>query len=79
VATLTFTPRALINTITDYTTTGTGLSSEQYSYDANLRVTGATATWLNSNGSSGTILSQSKTYDPSSNVTSLSTSLVTVP
>lgn len=79
VATLTCTPRAQINTITDYTTTGTGLSSEQYSYDANLRVTGATATWLSVSGSSGTILSQSKTYDPSSNVTSLSTSLAAVP
>jgi YD repeat-containing protein len=79
VALLTFTPRAQINTITDYTTTGTGLSSEQYSYDANLRATGATATWLSGSGSSGTILSQSKTYDPASNVTSLSTTLAAVP
>ncbi len=79
VALLTFTPRAQINTITDYTTTGTGLSSEQYSYDANLRSIGATATWLSGSGSSGTILSQSKTYDSASNVTSLSTTLAAVP
>jgi len=79
VATLTFTPRALINTITYLTTTGTGLSSEQYSYDANLRPTGASATWLSGSGSSGTILSQNRTYDPASNVTSLSTTLAAVP
>src|SRR5216683_2210910 len=79
VALLTFTPRAQINTITDYTTSGTGLSSEQYSYDANLRATGATATWLSGSGSSGTILSQSRSYDPASNVTSLSTTLAAVP
>ena len=53
VALLTFTPCAQINTITDYTTSGTGLSSEQYSYDANLRATGASATWLSASGSSG--------------------------
>ncbi len=79
VATLTFTPRALINTVTYLTTASTGLSSEQYSYDANLRATGDTATWLSGSGSSGTILSQSKTYDPASNVTSLSTTLAAVP
>ncbi len=79
VATLTFTPRALINTVTYLTTASTGLSSEQYSYDANLRSTGATATWLSGSGSSGTILSQNRTYDPASNVTSLSTTLAAVP
>jgi len=79
VALLTFTPRAQINTITNYTTASTGLSSEQYSYDANLRPTGATATWLSGSGTSGTILSQNRTYDPASNVTSLSTTLAAVP
>jgi len=79
VATLTFTPRALINTVTYLTTAGTGLSSEQYSYDANLRPTSASATWLSGSGSSGTILSQSRTYDLASNVTSLSTTLAAVP
>jgi len=79
VATLTFTPRAQINTVTYLTTASTGLSSEQYSYDANLRATGATATWLSGSGSSGTILSQSRSYDPASNVTSLSTTLAAVP
>jgi RHS repeat-associated protein len=79
VATLTFTPRAQINTVTYLTTSSTGLSSEQYSYDANLRATGVSATWLSGSGSSGTILSQNRTYDPSSNVTSLSTTLAAVP
>jgi len=79
VATLTFTPRAQINTIAYLTTASTGLSSEQYSYDANLRPTGATATWLSGSGTSGTILSQNRTYDPASNVTSLSTTLAAVP
>jgi hypothetical protein len=78
VALLTFTPRALINTITYLTTVSTGLSSEQYSYDANLRATGASATWLSSSRNSGTILSQNRTYDPASNVTSLSTTLAAV-
>ncbi len=79
VATLTFTPRALINTITYLTTASTELSSEQYSYDADLRATGATATWLSGSGNSGTILSQSRTYDPASDVTSLLTTLAAVP
>ncbi len=79
VATLTFTPRALINTVTYLTTASTGLSSEQFGYDANLRPTSASATWLSGSGSSGTILSQSRTYDPASNVTSLSTTLAAVP
>jgi len=69
----------VINTVTYLTTASTGLSSEQYSYDADLRATGATATWLSGSGSSGTILSQTRTYDPSSNVTSLSTTLAAVP
>ena len=46
----------MINTVTYLTTSSTRLSSEQYSYDANLRATGATATWLSGSGSSGTIL-----------------------
>ncbi len=79
VATLTFTPRAQINTVTYLTTASTGLSSEQYSYDANLRATGATATWLSGSGSSGTIFSQTSSYDPASNITSLSTTLAAVP
>ncbi len=78
-ATLTFTPRAQINTVTYLTTASTGLSSEQYSYDANLRATGATATWLSGSGSSGTIFSQTSSYDPASNITSLSTTLAAVP
>ncbi len=79
VATLTITPRAQINTITYLTSSSTGLSSEQYSYDANLRATGVSATWLSGSGNSGTILSQNRSYDPASNVTSLSTTLAAVP
>ena len=79
VATLTFTPRAQINTVTYLTTASTGLSSEQFGYDANLRPTSASATWLSGSGSSGTILSQNRTYDPASNVTNLSTTLAAVP
>ena len=79
VATLTFTPRVQINTLTYLTTAGTGLASEQFGYDATLRPTSASATWLSGSGSSGTILSQSRTYDPASNVTSLSTTLAAVP
>ncbi len=79
VASLTFTPHGLINTITLQTTTGSGLASEQFSYDANLRPRATTATWQSGSGTSGTILTQSRSYDAASNVTSLSTVLSGVP
>jgi len=79
VATLTFTPRALINTINLQTTAGSALASEQFGYDANERPTSTNASWQSGSGTSGTILTQSRSYDPASNVTSLSTVLSGVP
>jgi RHS repeat-associated protein len=58
---------------------GGALATEQFGYDANLRPTSASATWQNGSGSSGTILSQSRSYDAVSNVTSVSTVLSPVP
>src|SRR5262249_12973189 len=69
----------LINTMTFLTTSSTGLASEQFSYDANLRPTSTSATWLGGSGTSGTILTQSRSYDSASNVTSVSTVLSSVP
>jgi YD repeat-containing protein len=66
--------------LTSQTSSGSGtLASEQFSYDANLRLTSTSATWQNGSGSSGTILSQSRSYDAASNVTNLSTTLASVP
>src|SRR5579863_194572 len=80
VASLTFTPRALPSILTFQTASGGGaLASEQFSYDATLRPTSTSATWLSGSGTSGMILSQSRSYDAASNVTGVSTLLASVP
>jgi RHS repeat-associated protein len=80
VVSLTFTAHGLPNILTYQTSSGSGaLASEQFSYDANLRPLGTSATWQNGSGSSGTILTQSRSYDAASNVTNVSTVLASVP
>ncbi len=72
---------ALVDTI-DYKTNTSGsgfLATEQFSYDADLRPTSASATWQAASGNSGTIFSQSPHYDLASNVISLSTTQASVP
>ena len=78
-ATLLYNARAQLDTIAFQTTTGSALANDQFGYDANLRPTSTNATWQGGSGTSGTILSQSRSYDPASNVISLSTTQAAVP
>jgi RHS repeat-associated protein len=57
----------------------TSLASETFNYDANLRPTSLSATWLPGSGNSGQILGQSRTYDNASNVTGVATTFASVP
>jgi hypothetical protein len=80
-ATLVYNARAQLDTINFQTSTGGALAAEQFSYDANLRPTGATATWGGGSGnpSGSTLFGQTLSYDNASNVTSLSTTQAVVP
>lgn len=78
-ATLTYNARALDNTVNFQTTTGSQLASEQFGYDANQRPTTSSATWQSGSGASGTIFSQSISYDNASNVIGASTTQAAVP
>ncbi len=78
-ATLVYNARAQLDTINFQTSTGGALAADQFSYDANLRPTGATATWGGGSGNSGTLFSQSGSYDNAGNVTSLATTQAAVP
>jgi RHS repeat-associated protein len=78
-ATLVYNARAQLDTINFQTSTGSALAADQFGYDANLRPISATATWGSGSGSSGTILSQNRSYDNASNVISLSTTQAAVP
>ena len=57
----------------------TSIAGKTFNYDADLRPTSLTASWLPGNGTSGQILSNSRTYDNGGNVTSVSTTMTTVP
>ena len=78
-ATLVYNARAQLDTINFQTSSGGALAAEQFSYDANLRPTGATATWQGGSGNSGTLFSQGGSYDNAGNVTNLSTTQAAVP
>jgi RHS repeat-associated protein len=78
-ATVSYNARGLEDTISFQTTTGSQLASEQFGYDSNLRPTSSTAIWQAGSGQSGTIFSQSRSYDPASNVISISTTQAAVP
>ncbi len=78
-ATLVYNARAQLDTINFQTSSGGALAAEQFSYDANLRPTGATATWGANSGNSGTLFKQSSSYDNAGNVTSLATTQAAVP
>ncbi len=77
-ATLSYTLNALPNTYNFLSSTGSALAQEQFSYDPNLRVTNASATWQSGSGTSGTVYSQALGYDAASNLTSSSTTQATV-
>ncbi|HLG63995.1 MAG TPA: RHS repeat-associated core domain-containing protein [Ktedonosporobacter sp.] len=68
-----------VSDINFQTTTGTALANDHFTYDGNLRPATASATWQSGSGSSGTIFSQGRSYDPLGNVASISTTLAAVP
>ncbi len=78
-ATLLYDSRSQLDTIAFQSSTGSALMNDQFGYDANLRPTSTTATWQSGSGNSGTAYSQSLSYDPASNLISLTTTLPAVP
>ncbi|GCE17676.1 hypothetical protein [Dictyobacter kobayashii] len=78
-ASVSFEGHGLTSAINYQTTTGTALASEQFGYDGNLRATGATATWQSGSGSTGTVYSENRSYDPIGNVSSKSSTYAAVP
>jgi YD repeat-containing protein len=77
-ATLSYNLNALPNTYNFQSSTGTALAQEQFSYDPNLRITNATATWQSGSGTSGTIYNQALGYDAASNIISSTTTQAVV-
>jgi RHS repeat-associated protein len=69
-ATLAFNSQALVSDINFQTTTGSALADLNLSYDGDLRVAGANATWQSGSGSTGIIFSQGVAYDAMGNVVS---------
>jgi RHS repeat-associated protein len=78
-ATLLYDSRSQLDTIAFQSSSGSALMNDQFGYDANLRPTSTTASWQSGSGNSGTAYSQSRTYDPASNLISLTTTLPVVP
>ncbi len=78
-ATLGYDATGSVSDLNFQTTTGTALANEHFTYDGDLRPATASATWQSGSGSSGTIFSQSRSYDPMGNVASISTTLAAVP
>jgi RHS repeat-associated protein len=65
-----FNGNGLVSDINFQTASGTALANDHLSYDGNLRPVGATATWQSGSGTSGTIFSTSRAFDPTGNVIS---------
>lgn len=78
-ATVVYNARAQLDTIAFQTRSSSALATEQFGYDANLRLTSTTASWQSGSGSSGTLFSQNRSYDPAGNVISLATTQAAVP
>jgi len=78
-ATLNYQAQGLLDSISFQTNTNTALATDQFSYDNDLRAIGNAATWQSGSGASGTIVSQTRSYDPASNVTSIATTQAAVP
>ncbi|HZR39854.1 MAG TPA: RHS repeat-associated core domain-containing protein, partial [Ktedonobacteraceae bacterium] len=69
-ASLGYNVNGLISDINFMTTTGTVLANNHITYDGDLRPVGANATWQGGSGTTGTIFSTSRNYDPVGNVIS---------
>ncbi len=78
-ATLGFNANGGVSDVNFQSTSGSALANEHYTYDLDQRAINSTATWQAGSGSSGTIFSQSPTYDPAGNVISQTTTLAAVP
>ncbi|HZS77549.1 MAG TPA: RHS repeat-associated core domain-containing protein [Ktedonobacteraceae bacterium] len=78
-ATLAYNPQDQISDINFQTTSGTPLADDNFTYDKDLRPAGSTASWQSGSGSSGTLFSTSRTYDPVGNVISVSTTHAAIP
>jgi RHS repeat-associated protein len=78
-AQLAYTEFAQLAGITYLAGSSTQVASVQYSYDGDLHPTSLSASWLPGSGNSGLILSQGRTYDNASNVTSVNTTMAAVP
>jgi RHS repeat-associated protein len=68
-----------ISDINFQTTTETALANDHFGVDGNLRAASTTGIWQSGSGSSGTIFSNSRVYDPVGNVISQSTTYAAVP
>ena len=76
-ATLSYSTHAQLSSINFLASDGsTALATDQFSYDGNLRPLSTSTSWQSGGGA---IFSQTRTYDPASNVTSLSTTQAAVP
>src|SRR5579883_2835226 len=78
-ATLGYDATGNVSDVNFQTTTGTALANDHFTYDGDLRPASTTATWQSGSGSTGTIFSQGRSYDPVGNVASISTTLAAVP
>lgn len=75
-ATLTYNARNAVAAVTLKDSTGAGLASEAFTYDKDLRVIGASTTWISSGN---TIYSDSVSYDAAGNVVSRATTQAAIP
>lgn len=73
-ATIAYNANALLSQINFFTSTGgTGLATEQFGYDGDLRPTSIMAVWASNSGQSGSLFSQTRSYDHAGDVISLTT------
>lgn len=77
-ATVGYDQHGQLSDINFLSSTGTPLANEHFTYDGNLRLAASAATWQSGSGSTGSIFSQSLTYDAVGNVLSKTTNLAAV-
>lgn len=78
-ATLGYDGQGQLSTLNFQTTTGTPLATASFTYNGLLRPATSTASWQSGSGTTGTIFSSGRTYDPVGNVTSTQTTHAVVP
>ena len=78
-ATQGYNAQGLVSDINFQTTTATALATDHFGFDGNLRPVSAAATWQSGSGSTGSIFSDTQSYDAVGNVTSKSVTHAAVP